>query len=118
MLAAEARTTTEQLASWLAQMCCNAFTIQRATAGGAAEVIGCGIFVSAALLNHSCDPNCCRRLSPDGTALEIVALRDIDCDERLCTSYITLAPETPAGDAAAAAEVEATKARRAQLQAS
>eukprot|EP01034_Spumella_vulgaris_P022297 gene22297-28413_t len=51
--------------------------------------VGVGVYPHAALLNHSCTPNCVLRYSllPSGPLLEIVALRDIGAGEELCHSY-------------------------------
>ncbi len=51
------------------------------------DVIASGIFPTAALLNHSCSPNCFKRFTAEGT-LEIVAARDVPIGEELCHSYI------------------------------
>jgi hypothetical protein len=56
------------------------------------ETIGQGVYPHAALLNHSCDPNCLLRFN--STALEIVALRDIEKDEELTHSYVDLVQDT------------------------
>lgn len=63
------------------------------------ETIGEGIFPHAALLNHSCDPNCLLRFNSHSkkskkTVLEIVALRNIDEGEELTHSYVDLVENT------------------------
>lgn len=55
--------------------------------------IGSGEYPAAALLNHSCTPNCILRFkcsSQDGPVLEIIACRDIIPGEELCHSYCDL----------------------------
>lgn len=68
------------------------------------ETIAQGVFPHAALLNHSCDPNCILRFGTSddtnnatsknknnySTRMEIVALRDIDREEELTHSYVDL----------------------------
>jgi hypothetical protein len=50
-------------------------------------VVASGVFPGAALLNHSCSPNCFKRFTAEGN-LELVAARDIATGEELCHSYI------------------------------
>jgi hypothetical protein len=68
--------------------------------------IGEGVYPCAALLNHSCDPNCILRYnlgsrqldcstSYNPPILQIVACRDIKRDEELTHSYVDLALPTP-----------------------
>jgi hypothetical protein len=47
------------------------------------------VFASAALFNHSCDPNVIRRVNDQG-CLEVVARRAIQAGELLCLTYISL----------------------------
>lgn len=56
------------------------------------ELMNCvavGIYPRAALLNHSCEPNCLLRyeFTENGPHLSIIALKDIDADEELTHSY-------------------------------
>ncbi len=52
--------------------------------------IGIGVYPAAALLNHSCAPNCILRykLCETGPAVQVVVVRDINAGEELTHSYI------------------------------
>ena len=60
--------------------------------------IGEGVYPCAALLNHSCDPNCILRYKLHSSStppiLQIVACRDILLGQELCHSYVDLALTT------------------------
>mmetsp|Transcript_17029 Transcript_17029/g.25775 ORF Transcript_17029/g.25775 Transcript_17029/m.25775 type:complete len:474 (+) Transcript_17029:50-1471(+) len=56
------------------------------------NTIGQGVYPHAAILNHSCDPNCILRFT--NSDIEIVALRDIAKGEQLTHSYIDLVKDT------------------------
>lgn len=57
------------------------------------ETIGQGVYPHAALLNHSCDPNCLLRFNATGQ-LSIVAMRPIAKGEELTHSYVDLVSRT------------------------
>jgi len=53
------------------------------------SLVGAGCYPRAALLNHSCAPNCCLHYS--GTVLRIRTIRAVDEGEELCHSFADLA---------------------------
>lgn len=60
---------------------------------GVHETIGQGVYPHAALLNHSCHPNCLVRFA-GSTTMELVALRNIEAGEELWHSYVDLVSAT------------------------
>jgi hypothetical protein len=58
------------------------------------SIVGQGVYPHAAILNHSCNPNCLLRYK-DGIIMEIVAARDIRMGEELTHSYVDLIKDTP-----------------------
>jgi hypothetical protein len=58
------------------------------------SIVGQGVYPHAAILNHSCYPNCLLRYK-DGVIMEIVAARDIQKGEELTHSYVDLVKDTP-----------------------
>jgi len=50
---------------------------------------GIGLYPNASYFNHSCEPNCTREATDDGT-LYLSARRDIEAGEELCVSYVPL----------------------------
>ncbi len=52
-----------------------------------------GVFPAAALLNHSCDPNCVLQFN-DNNILRIIAVKEIAIDEEITHSYTDLALPT------------------------
>jgi hypothetical protein len=76
----------QEISYWLRQFRSNNFGITDELV----NCIGIGVYPSAALLNHSCAPNCILRykLSEVGPVVQIVAIRDILPGEELTHSYI------------------------------
>jgi len=77
------------VATLLARIECNAFTITDEDAG----VLGLGLFLGAVTANHSCDPNC-HQVFEDSSAgpppLRLRALRPIALGEELTIGYINI----------------------------
>ena len=102
LLAPIARGPSGEAAGFLSRMFCNAFGLSalRDPLGRTRQAkreVGCGLFASAALINHSCVPNSEVQLTKRGF-LQIVTLRHIEVGEPLTISYLPL-PISPGRDA-------------------
>jgi len=79
----------EDLTSMLLRFHCNNFGITNALI----DCIGAGVYPCAALLNHSCAPNCVLRYVVEAktpVTLQIVAVRPVVRGEEICHSYTEL----------------------------
>ena len=81
-------TTASDVASLFATFRCNNFGVLDPLLA----VVGAACHPAAALLNHSCAPNCV--LAYRGKTLEIRTLRAVAADEELCHSYTELCQPT------------------------
>lgn len=68
---------------------CNAFSYW--STDGSQDQLGVGLFLDAAMFNHSCLPNVGKVL--EGRKLRFVALREIAVGEELCIAYVPLDEE-------------------------
>lgn len=64
------------------------------SSNGLYDTVGQGVYPHAAILNHSCHPNCLLRFCENVNVMEIVALRDIKSGEELTHSYVDLVHDT------------------------
>ncbi|XP_039264769.1 histone-lysine N-methyltransferase Smyd1-like [Styela clava] len=80
----------EVIYQWFGAVDCNAISLndQRGL-----SVVGVGIFLDVALLNHDCNPNCVA--VNNGAKVEVRSLRPIKPQEELCISYIDPIDTTP-----------------------
>jgi [histone H3]-lysine4/36 N-trimethyltransferase SMYD len=65
------------------------------------SVVGAGCYPRAAILNHSCAPNCA--LAFNGHAVEVRTMRAVAAGDELCHSYVELCQPTAARRAALSA---------------
>lgn len=79
----------EKIRALLLRSECNAFSFW--STDGAQDQLGVGLFLEAAMFNHSCLPNVGKVL--EGRNLRFVALREIAVGEELCISYVSLDEE-------------------------
>lgn len=70
----------------LCRVSCNAYEMADADLRG----YGAGLYPLAALINHSCSPNCCQTFCTGG-AIEVRAMRDIEEGEEATISYVDVA---------------------------
>ncbi len=83
-------TRARDLAALFAKFRCNSFGVQANTRE--MDLVGAACHPRAALLNHSCAPNCV--LVYRGKAVEVRTLRDVAQGEELCHSYTNLCRTT------------------------
>jgi hypothetical protein len=86
---AAAKIIIEKARALLLRSECNAFSFW--STDGAQDQLGVGLFLEAAMFNHSCMPNVGKVLK--GRNLRFVALREIAVGEELCISYVSLDEE-------------------------
>ena len=82
--------SASEVHSLLARLQANMFSL---TDEEGSAILGCGCYPQAAVLNHSCAPNCVLNYGPHGM-LHVRATRNIDVGEELCHSYIDLCMPT------------------------
>ena len=75
----------------LKQLQVNCFT---ATNGDFSNTLGIGLYLQAAAINHSCDPNACQSFHEDTKALSIRAMKDIQPGEEITITYIDIGKPT------------------------
>ena len=72
----------------LEKLRCNAFTVVESDLS---RTVGIGLYVTAAAINHSCDPNCCQTFDASSSAsLSIRAVRNISVGEEITIAYIDI----------------------------
>jgi len=81
----QAYLATSDVLEWLGKFCCNAFTICDAEF----RPVGLGVFPEAAMINHSCRPNC--HVLFDGLRLQLRSIKKLRKEEEVTISYIELA---------------------------
>ena len=75
----------------LQQLQVNCFT---ATNGDFSHTLGIGLYLQAAAINHSCDPNACQSFHEETKALSIRATKDIQPGEEITITYIDIGKPT------------------------
>ena len=75
----------------LKQLQVNCFT---ATNGDFSHTLGIGLYLQAAAINHSCDPNACQSFHEESKALSIRATKDIQPGEEITITYIDIGKPT------------------------
>lgn len=75
----------------LEKLRCNAFTVVE---NDLSRTAGIGLYVTAAAINHSCDPNCCQTFDTSSASLSIRAVRNISEGEEITIAYIDIGKPT------------------------
>ena len=87
VIPAEDESQREEIVNLLCLLSCNKFIVSD---NNKMEPIGVGLYPAAALINHSCDPNCVIAYDCDRTGARCLvrAIKDIPPGEELTISYI------------------------------